>query len=153
MLSMFLLLPISLDVVLPRHYFNMLISVALMNSHNRFCKQSTVHYQPPPRLKRGKWLTILLAFLLLWTIFFKGGTNTNNQSQLTGRVFVESPLHNYTGTGSNSGGRLLTLQSGESNLRRDLLQCPTQITVPLSHLTSLWTVCLAVCLWPKDQKH
>lgn len=37
-------------------------------------------------------MTILLSFLLLWTVF-SGGTNTNNQSHLTGKVgFNGTPL-------------------------------------------------------------
>lgn len=80
MLSMFLSLPISLVVVLSRHYFNMLISVALMNSHNRFCKQSTVHHHPHSRGENG-WQSSSLSFFS--GLFLKGEqTLTINPSWL-----------------------------------------------------------------------
>lgn len=76
-------------------------------------------------------MTILLSFLLLWTIF--RGAQTLTINQLTGKVgFRGTPLLAQLHQEWLRLWGLLTLQSPESNLRRDLLQWPDAITVPLS---------------------
>lgn len=78
--------------------------------------------------------------------YFYGGTNTNNQSQLTGKVgFHGTPLLAQLHQERLKLWGFLTLQSPDLNLRRDLLQWPMQ-SLYHYHLTSLWTVCLAVCI-------
>lgn len=155
MLSMFLLLLLFCSLFyLVIILIYLLISVALMNSHNRFVNNPPYTITPPDLRGENGWQSSFL-FLLLWTIF-RGGTNTNNQSQLTGKVGCHgtSLLAQLHQEWLKLWG-LLTLRSPESNLWRDLLQWPTQLLYHY-HLTSLWTVwtvfnCLCVRL--KDQKH
>lgn len=67
----------------------MLISVALMNTQS-FCKQSTTHYHP---LTEEEKMDDNPPLFPSSPDYFYGGTNTNNQSQLTGKVgFHGTPL-------------------------------------------------------------
>lgn len=73
MLSMFLLLPLFWSLCYSVIYFDMLISVALMNSHNRFVNNPPHAITHPPPLEE-KMVDNPPLILRRWTIF--GGTLT-----------------------------------------------------------------------------
>lgn len=55
-----------------------------MNSHNRFVNNPP--YTITPWLERRKWMTILLYYPSSLDYLLRGTQNTNNQSQLTGKM-------------------------------------------------------------------
>lgn len=83
MLSMFLLLSLFV-FILSLFLIYLLISVALMNSHNRFVNNPLVHYHPLAREEKMDDNPPLFSFFS--GLSLKGDTNANNQSQLTGKM-------------------------------------------------------------------
>lgn len=94
----------------------------------------------------------ILSFLLLWTILKGAQTLTISPSWLEKWVFHGSSLLAQLHQKWLKLWGLLTLQSPESNLWRDLLQWPTQ-SMYHYHLTSLWTVLTVFsCLYVTERR-